>query len=57
MNNVFKASERASKIEYAIRDVVVPADELEKNGHEIIKLNLGDPLASVSYTHLRAHET
>ena len=45
MNNVFKASERASKIEYAIRDVVVPADELEKNGHEIIKLNLGDPLA------------
>ena len=45
MNNVFKASERASKIEYAIRDVVVPADELEKKGHEIIKLNLGDPLA------------
>ena len=40
MNNVFKASERASKIEYAIRDVVIPADELEKNGHEIIKLNL-----------------
>ena len=45
MNNVFKASERSSNIEYAIRDVVVPADELEKNGHEIIKLNLGDPLA------------
>ena len=30
MNNVFKASERACKIEYAIRDVVVPADILEK---------------------------
>ena len=45
MSNVFKASERASKIEYAIRDVVVPADELEKKGHQIIKLNLGDPLA------------
>ena len=38
-------SNRASQIEYAIRDVVVPATKLEKEGHEIIKLNIGDPLA------------
>ena len=36
---------RASQIEYAIRDVVVPATALEAEGHEIIKLNIGDPLA------------
>ena len=36
---------RASQIEYAIRDVVVPANTLEAEGHEIIKLNIGDPLA------------
>ena len=36
---------RASQIEYAIRDVVVPATALEAKGHEIIKLNIGDPLA------------
>ena len=36
---------RASRIEYAIRDVVVPATKLEKEGHSIIKLNIGDPLA------------
>ena len=39
------ASKRASSIEYAIRDVVVPATQLEAEGHEIIKLNIGDPLA------------
>ncbi len=38
------AAKRALDIEYAIRDVVVPAMELEKQGHEIIKLNIGDPL-------------
>ena len=38
-------SSRASQIEYAIRDVVIPAIELESQGHEIIKLNIGDPLA------------
>ena len=36
---------RAARIEYAIRDVVVPATELEKQGHDIIKLNIGDPIA------------
>ena len=38
-------SERAAAIECAIRDVVIPAIELEKQGHEIIRLNIGDPLA------------
>ncbi len=38
-------SKRAARIEYAIRDVVVPATELEAQGHEIIKLNIGDPIA------------
>ena len=38
-------SSRASTIEYAIRDVVVPATKLESEGHEIIKLNIGDPIA------------
>ncbi|MCB1036691.1 MAG: aminotransferase class I/II-fold pyridoxal phosphate-dependent enzyme [Acidobacteria bacterium] len=38
-------SPRAARIEYAIRDVVVPATELERQGHEILKLNIGDPLA------------
>ena len=38
-------SERAARIEYAIRDVVVPATALEAQGHEILKLNIGDPIA------------
>ena len=41
----FPASRRATNIEYAIRDVVVPARELEKQGKKILKLNIGDPLA------------
>ena len=38
-------AKRAANIEYAIRDVVVPATALEAQGHEIIKLNIGDPIA------------
>ena len=38
-------SSRAARIEYAIRDVVIPATKLEQQGHEIIKLNIGDPIA------------
>ena len=38
-------SDRASRIEYAIRDVVVPATKLELEGHKILKLNIGDPIA------------
>ena len=43
--NGIPASRRASSIEYAIRDVVVPAMELERKGHDLIKLNIGDPLS------------
>lgn len=39
-----KLAERVSTIEYAIRDVVVPATKLEKKGIDILKLNIGDPL-------------
>lgn len=39
------SSPRSKSIEYAIRDVVVPAMELEKQGHKILKLNIGDPIA------------
>ncbi len=35
---------RAARLEYAIRDVVLPARTLEADGHEILKLNIGDPL-------------
>jgi len=42
---VIPVSDRAASIEYAIRDVVVPATLLEQQGHEIIKLNIGDPIA------------
>jgi len=31
-------------LEYAIRDVVIPARELEKKGIKVIKLNIGDPV-------------
>ncbi|HUR25123.1 MAG TPA: aminotransferase class I/II-fold pyridoxal phosphate-dependent enzyme [Candidatus Thermoplasmatota archaeon] len=42
---VLPGAERALGIEYAIRDVVGPARELEKQGHTILKLNIGDPIA------------
>jgi alanine-synthesizing transaminase len=42
---VLAASPRSLGVEYAIRDVVIPARELEKQGHEILKLNIGDPTA------------
>jgi len=37
-------ADRTKKIKYAIRDVVVEAQKLEKQGHKIIYLNIGDPL-------------
>ena len=38
------ASKRSLRIEYAIRDVVVPATQLERKGIEVLKLNIGDPI-------------
>lgn len=38
-----KPSSRSNTIEYAIRDVMVPASKLEKKGIVLTKLNIGDP--------------
>ncbi len=38
-----KATDRALSIEYAIRDILLPARELEKQGIDVIKLHIGDP--------------
>ncbi|MCL2711899.1 MAG: aminotransferase class I/II-fold pyridoxal phosphate-dependent enzyme [Methanomassiliicoccaceae archaeon] len=38
-----KASRRASGVDYAIREIVVPAEEMERQGKRMIKLNIGDP--------------
>jgi alanine-synthesizing transaminase len=46
----FKASERSNKVTYAIRDIVVEAKKLEKQGKKIIYLNIGDPLKYDFYT-------
>ena len=39
-----KASKRSQGISYAIRDVVLPARKLEKQGIEVLHLNIGDPI-------------
>ncbi len=41
---MIRASVRSKRIEYAIRDVTVPAAQLEKKGIEVLKLNIGDPI-------------
>ena len=40
---MIKASKRSRGVSYAIRDVVLPAKELEKKGIEVLHLNIGDP--------------
>ncbi len=42
---MIKASKRSHSVSYAIRDVLLPANELEKKGIEVLKLNIGDPNA------------
>src|SRR5687767_4803699 len=42
---MLRAAKNALAVEYAIRDVVLPARELEKQGIEVLKLNIGDPCA------------
>ncbi len=39
-----RASRRAEAVEYAIRDVMVKADELRRSGRKILYLNIGDPV-------------
>ncbi|MEK6917098.1 MAG: aminotransferase class I/II-fold pyridoxal phosphate-dependent enzyme [Nanoarchaeota archaeon] len=41
---MIKPAARTKKITYAIRDVVVEAQKLEKQGKKVIYLNIGDPL-------------
>ena len=40
---MIKASNRSQVISYAIREVVLPARELEKKGIKVLHLNIGDP--------------
>jgi tyrosine/nicotianamine family aminotransferase len=40
-----KVTDRVRSIEYAIRDVIVHAKQLEKTGKKIYYLNIGDPVA------------
>jgi aspartate/methionine/tyrosine aminotransferase len=40
---MIKASKRSQVVSYAIRDVVLPAKELEKKGIDVLHLNIGDP--------------
>jgi alanine-synthesizing transaminase len=39
-----KVSRRAHGVEYAIRDVMVKAEELRRRGKKILSLNIGDPV-------------
>src|SRR5574342_49 len=39
-----KISKRVAGVEYAIRDIALSARKLEKEGHKITYLNIGDPL-------------
>jgi aspartate/methionine/tyrosine aminotransferase len=41
---MIKASKRSQGVSYAIRDIVLPARELEKKGIEVLHLNIGDPI-------------
>jgi alanine-synthesizing transaminase len=38
------AAQRLEKVRYAIRDLACVADEVGKQGHEILPLNIGDPI-------------
>ena len=40
---MIKAANRCGVISYAIREVVIPARELEKKGIKVLRLNIGDP--------------
>ena len=39
-----KISDRTAGFSYAIRDVIAAANEVEAQGHKVIKLNIGDPI-------------
>ncbi|MHA1199161.1 MAG: aminotransferase class I/II-fold pyridoxal phosphate-dependent enzyme [Candidatus Heimdallarchaeaceae archaeon] len=39
-----RISNRTASFSYAIRDVIAVANEVESQGHKVIKLNIGDPI-------------
>jgi aspartate/methionine/tyrosine aminotransferase len=41
---MIRITERARGIEYAIRDVIVAAKEVEKQGKKVLYFNIGDPV-------------
>src|SRR5208337_5275827 len=41
---MISASNRAQKVEYAIRDIMVKAEEVRRSGKKILALNIGDPV-------------
>ena len=43
MKKVLKASKKSMAMDYAIREINVPAEEAAKAGKKIIGLNIGDP--------------
>ena len=44
MQRLADASRRSQGVEYAIRDVIVKAEELRRTGRKIFYLNIGDPV-------------
>src|SRR5437773_1496120 len=36
-------SERSTRVRYAIRDIMIVAEEAKKAGKELLRLNIGDP--------------
>jgi tyrosine/nicotianamine family aminotransferase len=41
---MISASNRAQKVEYAIRDIMVKAEEVRRSGKKLLALNIGDPV-------------
>ncbi|PYQ41768.1 MAG: hypothetical protein DMG99_10420 [Acidobacteria bacterium] len=39
------AASRLANVRYAIRDLACVADEVTKQGHKVLPLNIGDPLS------------
>jgi len=44
LEETIRPSRRAERVEYAIRDVIVKAEEVRRSGKRIIHLNIGDPV-------------
>jgi alanine-synthesizing transaminase len=42
---MIKPAERTYKVEYAIRDILIIAEEAKKAGKQLLYLNIGDPMA------------